>query len=114
MVQESASVARENVEIQCIGHSLGAHSCGMAGKLFQLQRNGKPLDKIVALDPAGPFFDAVHGHRDAHGLLSTKNKWRIQPTDAAFVHGIHTDIEGLVTSLHFGSRIPVGHLDVCE
>lgn len=35
--------------VHCIGHSLGAHACGYAGKVVKLGR-------ISGLDPAGPNF----------------------------------------------------------
>ena len=102
--------------LTCIGHSLGAHSCGMAGKMFALgateQAAGSPLrkkllDRIIALDPAGPTFDdALSSPVD-----NPTRRWRITPSDAAFVFGLHTDAinTGIMA---FGTAHPVGHLDV--
>jgi hypothetical protein len=109
-----------NARLVCVGHSLGAHSCGMAGKIFRLLRLPGPrvIDNIIALDPAGPAFDSVVESR------SLSLNWRLKRTDANFVYGLHTDIKdtsnsGQITTRvaslgHFGSPIPVGHLDVCE
>lgn len=58
-----------------IGHSLGAHVVGYAGKFL----DGK-LAQITGLDPAGPMFEGV------------KNpKARLWYTDASFVDSVHTD-----------------------
>ncbi|XP_072381633.1 pancreatic lipase-related protein 2-like [Diabrotica undecimpunctata] len=59
--------------ITIVGHSLGAHVAGVAGRIL----SGK-LDHIVGLDPAGPLFTKEN----------TKN--RLTPESAQFVHVIHT------------------------
>lgn len=72
---EEKSIQPENVHV--IGHSLGAHIAGNVGKYFK----GK-LDRITALDPAGPLFRSF--------------SWdAIAPTDAGFVDIIHTGIGSL-------------------
>merc|ERR1712012_1029244 len=43
--------------IHCIGHGVGAHSCGFLRK--ELKKMGKQPYKISALDPAGPLFPGV-------------------------------------------------------
>lgn len=43
-------------ELICVGHSLGAHTCGIMGKHL---RSGR-LAAIVALDPALPLFHLKH------------------------------------------------------
>ncbi|KOB66442.1 putative lipase, partial [Operophtera brumata] len=49
-------------KISLIGHSLGSHIAGTAGKqVYQL--TGKLLGRITALDPAGPCFHNVR-HKD--------------------------------------------------
>ena len=55
----------------CIGHSLGAHICGFAGKQ-------RPLEGIIGIDPAGPIFESnsIHG--------------RLTENDAKVVQAIHT------------------------
>ena len=85
----------------CVGHSLGSHTCGFAGKNFA--KLGMTLSRISALDPAGPlflkdFFDGRFSHSDA--ALT-----RLVPSDAEFVDAIHTDAR------LYGSYEPVGHVD---
>lgn len=58
-----------------VGHSLGAHICGIAGKKVQ---SGK-LPVIIGLDPAKPLFKL------RSGLDS-----RLHYTDATYVQVIHT------------------------
>ena len=111
---EKMQLARDespNAALTCMGHSLGAHSCGMAGKILfagvtLTASTGvkKKLDKIIALDPAGPTFDRQ--------LKKTtlKVNWRLMKTDAVFVYGLHTAAQGNL--FNPGSMTPVGHLDV--
>jgi pancreatic triacylglycerol lipase len=58
-----------------IGHSLGGHVCGFAGKSVSRGR----VQVIMALDPAGPLFDA----NDPND--------RTAPTDGVYVEAIHTN-----------------------
>lgn len=58
--------------LDLIGHSLGAHILGFAGKTY-FKNTGSKLYNIIALDPAGPCF------REAE----VKN--RLDKTDATFV-----------------------------
>lgn len=77
-------------KIHLIGHSLGAHVCGYAGRFF----NGK-IRRITGLDPARPGFEILN-ISDLHGL----NK-----ADAKFVDVIHT-------SAGFeGFKKAIGHAD---
>lgn len=48
-------------DLICIGHSLGAHTCGILGKNLKSGR----LAAIMALDPARPLFHL----KDKHGRL---------------------------------------------
>jgi hypothetical protein len=65
-----ASINR--LTIHCIGHSLGAHVCGFAGKQGKLAR-------ISGLDPAGPLFKG------------TSSSNRLDKSDANLVDNIHGD-----------------------
>jgi len=77
--------------LMCIGHSLGAHTCGFAGKRTKWGR-------ISGLDPAGPMFE------------NYPNGARLQPGDANLVDAIHTmGKEGFILDL--GTLVPLGHID---
>lgn len=78
-------------QMWCIGHSLGGHVCGNAGKLVKLGR-------ITGLDPAGPLWES---YSPANPLSSD---------DANFVDVIHSHTQpGLVLALGF--HAPLGHVD---
>ncbi|XP_046596258.1 phospholipase A1 [Neodiprion lecontei] len=79
-------------DVWIIGHSLGAHVAGFAGKDLQLRRRWK-LGRITGLDPAGPKFREV-APAD-----------RLDKMDAAFVEVTHT-------SSLLGLQEPVGHVDI--
>lgn len=84
------SVKEESFHL--IGHSLGAHVSGYAGK--KLTR----LGRITGLDPAGPYFE------------NTEPIVRLDSGDALFVDNIHTD--GTATlQLGLGLMQPIGHVD---
>lgn len=72
-----------------VGHSLGAHVCGWAGKSV---KTGK-LPVIIGLDPALPGFEIKNG------------KKRLNHTDASYVQIIHT------SGGFFGIKTPLGHSD---
>ncbi|XP_063364609.1 pancreatic lipase-related protein 2-like isoform X1 [Cydia amplana] len=72
-----------------IGHSLGAHIAGVAGKRLQ-QNTGQQASRITGLDPAGPCFSKV----DAGA--------RLDRSDAAYVDVVHTNAGVL------GIKDPVG------
>lgn len=79
-----------NVEsIHLIGHSLGAHICGYAGKSFQILVPGEKLPRITGLDPANPCF------------YNTGPENRLNSSDAHFVDVIHTNngVYGLKKSI---------------
>ncbi|KAL7890065.1 hypothetical protein AOLI_G00023230 [Acnodon oligacanthus] len=79
--------------VHVIGHSLGAHCAGEAG------RRTPGLGRITGLDPAEPYFQGCP-------ILV-----RLDPTDAKFVDAIHTDALPIVPYLGFGMSEPVGHID---
>lgn len=95
------SEVKRGLLIYGIGHSLGAHVMGVAG------RESKALSRITGLDPAGPCFEKV------------ANSPTLNPGDASFVDVIHTDgydskldpSEWFFPVNHYGSLIPIGHLD---
>jgi len=73
----------------CIGFSLGAHTCGYAGKKTK-------FGHITGLDPAGPWFDMF----TSVSMLTH--------TDADFVDVIHTDGASSITP---GALLEMGHID---
>jgi len=79
--------------IHCIGHSLGAQMCGLAGSESEIR-----FERISALDPAGPFFE------------NTDPIVCVDSSDAKFVDVIHTN-GGTLLESKFGLRAPVGHMD---
>ncbi|KAI0239011.1 Lipase member I [Lamellibrachia satsuma] len=81
----------DRANIWCVGHSLGAHVCGHAGKRV-------PFGRITGLDPAGPMFELYD------------NKAGLQKTDADFVDVIHTNgVEAIAMAM--GLLKPLGHVD---
>ncbi|XP_050814995.1 inactive pancreatic lipase-related protein 1-like [Gopherus flavomarginatus] len=80
-------------KVHLIGHSLGAHAAGEAG------RRSPGLGRITGLDPAQPYFQ------------DTPVGVRLDKTDAAFVDIIHTDTAPTIPNLGFGMSQAIGHLD---
>ncbi|XP_030425921.1 pancreatic lipase-related protein 2-like [Gopherus evgoodei] len=78
--------------IHIIGHSLGAHAAGDAGRRI------RGIKRITGLDPAGPFFE------------DTPPKVRLDPTDARFVDVIHSNAAQFPT-VGLGMVNTTGHLD---
>ena len=79
----------------CIGHSLGAHLCSFYSRMMrQLTNNKFELQKILGLDPAGPFFtDFASTHR-------------LSAADANLVEVWHTNTHNA------GIKQRVGHVDI--
>lgn len=75
--------------MHCIGHSLGAHICGIFGKKLYRSKYLK-VRRITGLDPAGPSFKKEPFYK------------RLDDTDALFVDVIHT-------SSNLGIFNPIGH-----
>ncbi|ALC48474.1 CG5162, partial [Drosophila busckii] len=84
------SVPVENIHM--IGHSLGAHIVGAAGRYLQ-QMTGKVVPRITGLDPAKPCFNEGEA---LSGLMRG---------DALFVDVIHSN-SGVL-----GKRDPLGDVD---
>lgn len=80
----------EAEQFHLIGHSLGAHICGYAGKRVP------KLGRITGLDAARAFFQ---------GMPPTV---RLDKTDANFVDVIHSDTNPI---LPIGFRDAIGHVD---
>lgn len=75
-------------KVHIIGHSLGAHTAGYAGKFTK----GR-VARITGLDPAGPNF------------YTNGPESRLDSTDAQFVDVIHTAVGSL------GHYKDIGHVD---
>lgn len=86
-----------STQTHCIGHSLGAHTCGYFGKILQ-ENYATQLFRITGLDPAGPYF------------RNTEPALKLDKTDAKYVDSIHTDAETLL-ELGFGMSNSDSHFD---
>lgn len=75
-LNKNTGVSLENINV--IGHSLGAHVSGFAGKKVQ-NETGRPVAKIFGLDPAGPLFSGK------------EEQDRLSKDDAREVFVLHTD-----------------------
>jgi len=69
-----------------VGHSLGAHVMGKAGRIFK-EVNGEMVGRITGADPAGPRF--VDGPIES--AIPELNANRLNPESGSFVDVIHTD-----------------------
>ncbi|XP_054437741.1 pancreatic triacylglycerol lipase isoform X2 [Pteronotus mesoamericanus] len=92
VLQSSFGYSPSNVHI--IGHSLGSHAAGEAGR-----RTNGTVGRITGLDPAEPCFEG------------TPELVRLDPSDAQFVDVIHTDAAPIIPNMGFGMSQKVGHLD---
>lgn len=66
-------VLGEDIHFGCIGHSVGSHACGFAGKYMGLEElDSGPLrmSRISALDPAGPSHSLVS---NVHHMLGGRS-----------------------------------------
>ncbi|XP_067858906.1 pancreatic lipase-related protein 2-like [Heptranchias perlo] len=80
-------------ETHIIGHSLGAHGAGEAGRRIP------GIGRITGLDPAKPYFK------------NTPNEVKLDRSDAVFIDVIHTNGAPLIPNLGFGLLTPIGQLD---
>lgn len=76
-------------KLTCVGHSLGAHLCGIMANYLTFR-----LNRIIGLDPARPLI------RSAPAL-------RLDPGDARAVHVLHTNAG------RYGDAARLGHADFC-
>ncbi|XP_008545087.1 pancreatic triacylglycerol lipase [Microplitis demolitor] len=82
--------------IHMVGHSLGAHICGIAANEFKKISTLWNVTRITGLDPARPCF--------------LRSNISLVKTDADFVDVIHT--HGKPSSqFSFGLQEPIGHVD---
>ncbi|XP_067909507.1 inactive pancreatic lipase-related protein 1-like [Heterodontus francisci] len=80
-------------DVYLVGHSLGAHTAGEAGKR-------KPgIARITGLDPVEAYFQ------------NTPLEVRLDPTDASFVDVIHTDGSSQFPRVGLGMIQACGHVD---
>lgn len=81
-------------KFHCVGHSFGAHSCGIMGReLIRISNGEYKFGRITGLDAAGPgFFPPI-----------SENSLNIY--DAQFVDAIHSDV------FFIGARQPIAHVD---
>ena len=91
-------------KIHCVGHSLGAQTCGYFGHYMDMT-NGEKIGRITGLDPAEPYF----GY--------TPSEVCLEKSDAKFVDIIHSDathfLSGGLREINQGMGIieNVGHID---
>ncbi|KAF2879866.1 hypothetical protein ILUMI_26296 [Ignelater luminosus] len=85
-VMQKHKILPDNVIM--MGHSLGAHIAGIAGKI--LAQNKRKIKYIIGSDPAGPCY------------FYKNSSDRLDKTDAKFVQTIHTGMET------WGIDFPVG------
>ncbi|KAK0069901.1 pancreatic triacylglycerol lipase-like isoform X1 [Biomphalaria pfeifferi] len=98
LIQDLHSFGQAGIgNFHLVGHSLGAHLLGYAGKeVFRL--TNQKVGRITGMDPAGPAFESYSSYV------------RIDSSDAQFVDIIHTDAEPLINA-GFGIRGSIGHVD---
>uniref|UniRef100_A0A673TKQ2 Triacylglycerol lipase n=1 Tax=Suricata suricatta TaxID=37032 RepID=A0A673TKQ2_SURSU len=80
-------------DVHIIGHSLGAHAAGEAGR----RMNGT-IGRITGLDPAEPCFEG------------TPELVRLDPSDALFVDVIHTDAAPVIPNMGTRDFVACNHL----
>ncbi|KAM5132129.1 pancreatic lipase-related protein 2-like [Mantella aurantiaca] len=86
----SAELEYPPSDVHLVGHSLGAHVAGEAG------RRCPGIGRITGLDPARPFFE------------DTDKVVHLDASDAEFVDIIHTDTDPV---FGLGIMKPTGHFD---
>lgn len=84
-------IGHKHTQITCVGHSLGAHICGMVSTHLTRRQH-----RIIGLDPAKPIIE-----------FHAPKSFRLTRDDAEFVQIIHTNA-GTLGQLSF-----TGKLDLC-
>jgi chromosome segregation ATPase/pimeloyl-ACP methyl ester carboxylesterase len=103
--------------IHLVGHSLGAHVIGVAGRTIA-ESSGQKIKEIIALDPAGPSFD-----QKFRGLQITDLRDKLDISDADSVTVVRSNFtndsvlqkatSSLINLGHYGtSKNDLGHIDV--
>ena len=82
----SQKVGAPAADLHLLGHSLGAHLMGKAGRVYTAT-TGHLVARITGLDPAGPRFVAG----PVLPALPELNAGRLTATSAGFVDVIHTN-----------------------
>ncbi len=100
-------------QLHLIGHSLGAHVVGVAGRVIN-DITGSKVNEIIGLDPAAPAFDSTF---PLTGLEITDLGNKLDVSDAQLVKVIHSNYEkdGLFQDLvtgHLGSNKYLGDVDI--
>ncbi|TRT87689.1 MAG: hypothetical protein EWV82_03855 [Microcystis aeruginosa Ma_AC_P_19900807_S299] len=100
--------------IHLVGHSLGAHVVGVAGRMIA-ESSGQKIKEIIALDPAAPSFD-----QKTFGLQITDLRDKLDISDADSVTVVRSNFTNdsvlqKATSLfnlgHYGtSKNDLGHI----
>jgi len=112
LAQLSNSYGMSGDMFHLVGHSLGAHAVGKAGRIFQSSPPGDDLvGRITGLDPAGPRF--VDG--PILPAIPELHQDILSPSSAVFVDVIHTNgaLKPVAVSLEprLGALQQLGHLD---
>lgn len=81
--------------LHLVGHSLGAHICGLAAKEFKKRQSNWEVSRITGLDPAQPCFNNI------------SLALQLDISDAPFVDVIHTNGR-LMAGLGLGLPNPIG------
>ncbi|XP_061714822.1 lipase member H-like [Cydia pomonella] len=79
-------------KLELVGISLGGHTMGFIAKNYR-QMTGQNISTLTALDPAGPCFRNVPPDQ------------RLDKSDADFVMGVITNMDGLGISIRIGHVI---------
>merc|ERR1712018_796293 len=95
---EKKAKASKLQKIHLIGHSLGSHVMGQAGKQIKADHDVK-IGRITGLDPAAPAFYT----EKSKGTYSKKS---LHKNDALYVDVFHTNKEC------YGTKYKIGHMDI--
>ena len=98
-IAHAIKTRQQNMHVYGVGHSLGSHVMGWAGRESILFSN--QFNRITALDPAGPCWETNNIDK------------RLRISDADLVDVIHTDgyQRFIPPQMHFGTLLRLGHID---